>query len=158
MGFIKFIPALWAVIWSFWAIRFVLKKESQFRWGLGRRADFVPLWLGSSLFIVSSIYALFWAVVTTGMDLGYWGPSSGPATALARVNQGLGLVLLDAFLATGFIFFAITSFRVTVQEKLSPTGRLVASVLTLGALSIAGLATYQVARAIAQASSKTSPH
>jgi hypothetical protein len=88
------------------------------------------------------------------MDLGYWGPSSGPAIAMAYVNHSLGLVLFQALLATGFILFAMNSFKVGVQQKLSPAGRVVALVLTVGAVSIAGLAIYQVVRAIAGGSAK----
>ena len=155
MGLIKFIPIVWVALWSIWAIRFVVKRESQFGWGVGGLGAFAPAWLGRSLFIVGSLYALFWAVVTSGTDLGYWGRSSGPATALAYVNHSMGLVLLQAILATGFIFFAINSFKVAVQQKLSPAGRVVALVLTLGAVSIAGLATYQVVKAIVGGVSKT---
>ena len=158
MELIKFVPIIWAVIWSAWAIRLIFKKDGQFKWGAGGRGALAPPWLGRTLFIVGVLYALSWAAVTAGTDFGYWGPSSGPARTLASMNQSLAWILLQGFLATVFISFAINSFKVAAQQKLSRTSRIVASVLILGALSIGVLAAYQVLKAILHIRSQMGSH
>ena len=154
MGILKFIPIIWAVAWSIWAIRFVIKRDGQFKWGLRSRGGSAPLWFGRVLFIVGSAYALFWAIVTAGMDLGYWGRSSAAATWLEAVSQGAGTVLLDMLLAAGFMVLAVHSFKVALHREQPRTSRLVVLILTLVAVSVAGFFAYRLVGAIMMASSK----
>ncbi len=131
MTLLKLIPVFWILIWSMYALRYAFRRESTYTWGVtGKRP--APVWVGRLLFVSGAAYGLLWAIVTGGGDLGYIQPTSTLASVLNFINTHIGLLLINALLAIGFLAFAFSAMQSLRQGSNERWSRTTAVALSLG--------------------------
>lgn len=123
--------------WSVLAIGYAVRRGSAFRWGMGGKGALAPEWLGRFFFLTAGAYGLLWSVATGGVDIGYLRSTSKLVSILKFVNSHVGLMVVDGFLGTVFVGFAIRAFK-SLQSAEGGRARMIS--LTIGvAAAIIGI-------------------